>query len=250
ISMKTLLRIDVRKEGSYSRQIADYYQEKWEKKHTGGKVIIRDLADDPVPHLTQETIEAFQESENKPSPTELSESLIQELKSADQLLISSPLYNLALSSTLKAYFDYVTRFGLTFSAQQDGYIGLLSGKSAVVATAKGSVTPSGVTNDFLADYIKAILSFMGIKPIEIIGLEGTALKEAERSQYIAEAKQQTNRLIRNQEEPVWKGPFRKKTNGKLSPSVMDKLKLSQAEMRKLMQTFVRMIFSLWFPDMT
>jgi len=118
--MKTLLRIDAsaRTIGSHSRMIADYCQDKWEETHPQGKIIRRDLASEPIPHLSDDMIEAFQKAGRHPSPaTGLSDSLIQELKAADHLLISSPLYNLTLPSTLKAYFDYVVRSEVTFSMQ-------------------------------------------------------------------------------------------------------------------------------------
>lgn len=208
--MKTLLRIDAstRKNGSHSRMIADYYQKKWSETHSKGGVIIRDLADDPVPHLTADTIEAFHETSNTPSQEEIiSDSLIQELKAADYLLISSPLYNLTLPSTLKAYFDYVTRAGLTFNVQENSYTGLLSGKSAVVITARGGFSIDGIIDDFQTSYLKSILSLIGINPVEIISLEGTSLDESERIQYVKKAKGQIDRLFIQHTQPTWKGTF-------------------------------------------
>ncbi len=208
--MKRLLRIDAsaRKEGSHSRLLADYYQEKWSELHPNGNIIMRDLADDPVPHLTADIIEKFHQTDCTPSrETILSDSLIQELKSVDHLLISSPLYNLTLPSTLKAYFDYVTRADLTFSVQDNQVAALLSDKSAVIITVRGGFSTDGVEDDFQTHYLKAILSFIGIKPVEIISLEGTSLEESERLQHIKKTMNQIDRLFIKQKQPVWKGAF-------------------------------------------
>ena len=50
--MPTLLRIDssLRTEGSHGRALADHAEDLWLRAH-GGRVLRRDLARDPVPHL-------------------------------------------------------------------------------------------------------------------------------------------------------------------------------------------------------
>ncbi|NOY83574.1 MAG: FMN-dependent NADH-azoreductase, partial [Nitrospirae bacterium] len=112
----------------------------WLKTHPQGKIILRDLALNPVPHLTHEMIEAFQAEGKSSSPsTALSHVLIQELRAADHLLIGSPMYNFTLPSTLKAYFDHVVRSGLTFDLEGDQYTGCLEGKIATLITARGGV---------------------------------------------------------------------------------------------------------------
>ncbi len=128
--MKTLLRIDasIRINGSNTRILTDYFQSQWLSNNPGGKVIHRCLASSPLPHVSDQTIKAFQHSDQQSSGRTLSDTLIDELKRADHLLIGRPLYNLTLPSTLKAYFDHIVRPGLTFEVQQGNYRGLLNGK--------------------------------------------------------------------------------------------------------------------------
>src|SRR5438067_3571717 len=71
----------------------------------GGKVIVRDLAKDPVPHLSAERFGAF--LANAPERTaeqqgivEYSDDLIAELKEADTTVIGLPMYNFSVASTL------------------------------------------------------------------------------------------------------------------------------------------------------
>lgn len=182
--MKTLLRIDasVRVEGSFTRLLADYVENTWTEQNPKGKVIYRNLEQNPVPHLKRNTVQEFGTPQDQMSPalsdaTQVSDELITELKQADELLISSPLYNLNVPSGLKAYIDQVTRLGYTFKTDEDGtHQGLLQGKKAYLVLAKGGVyknTPYEAF-DFQEPYLKAILQYMGIEVKTVFSLEGTA----------------------------------------------------------------------------
>lgn len=208
--MKTLLRIDAsaRTLGSHSRGLADHFQALWAQAHPGGRVVGRDLARDPVPHLDEATVAAFQGAERSGAAgsVALSEGLIEELRSVDEVLISSPLYNFALPSTLKAYLDHVVRVGRTVVRKGDGFAGLLSGKSAVVITARGGPAGAASADDFQTPYLRAILDFIGISPVRTVVLDGTA-DEAVRSQRVAAARAQIERIFAAPAEPEWVGPF-------------------------------------------
>lgn len=180
--MKTLLRIDSssRIKGSHSRALADYVEKRWREENPEGKVISRDLVDSQLPHIHNSTIVGFYTplenwSEDATKATALSDMLIAELKAADELLISSPLYNLNIPSNLKAYFDQVVRIGHTFNIDQEGYYGLLENKIAYVVTVKGGVYKDTFMEqyDFQEPYLKAILGHMGIKQTHLFSLEGT-----------------------------------------------------------------------------
>ena len=182
--MQTLLRIDAssRKVDSYSRKLADYIEAKWRSKYPTGRVIYRDLVENNIPHIHNDTIAGFYTPVEKMTKealqaTALSDELIEELKQADELMISSPLYNLTVPSNLKAYIDQVTRVGHTFGTNDDGsFYGLLKGKNAYLALVKGGSykgTPMEAY-DFQGPYLKAILGHMGIAVESIFSLEGTS----------------------------------------------------------------------------
>ncbi len=201
--MKTLLRIDAsaRKQGSHSRELGDYFQNRFIQMNPESRVIQRDLAKDPVPHLDNSTIAAFQGTTNgSKSPSSdlvaLSETLIAELRSADQLLISSPLYNFNVPSPLKAYIDHVVRFDQTFTQNEHGYVGLLSGKSACVVTAQGGSrsTSGGATLDFQGPYLTTILHFMGFDQVDLVALEGTSEDDGGIVDKIKQAHSEIDRL--------------------------------------------------------
>jgi FMN-dependent NADH-azoreductase len=180
--MKKLLRLDCssRISGSHSRELADYFERNWRIANPNGIVISRDLAKQQLPHIQNNTIEGFytpteyMSSENKKA-TALSDELIVELKSANEILISSPLYNLNIPSNLKAYLDQVVRIGHTFNINEKGYYGLLKDKKAYLVTVKGGVYKSTLMGkyDFQEPYLQTILGHMGIKTQVLFSLEGS-----------------------------------------------------------------------------
>lgn len=185
--MKTLLRIDasIRTKGSHSRALADFFVTHCKNTNLGGRVVYRDITKQEIPHLQNKTVETFYTpedhySEENKKAIALSDELIAELKAADQILISSPLYNLNVPSTLKAYFDHVIRSGVTFKVAEDGsYHGLLSNEATYVITTKGSTykgTPMEAL-DYQTPYLKTIFGFIGIELKAIFPLESTAHEE-------------------------------------------------------------------------
>ncbi|WP_298473997.1 NAD(P)H-dependent oxidoreductase [uncultured Maribacter sp.] len=181
--MKKLLRIDCssRITGSHSRELANYFEKKWHLNNPNGIVIRRDLAKHQVPHIQNNTIEGFYTPVAHMTPeskkaTSLSDKLITELKSVDEILISSPLYNLNIPSNLKAYLDQIVRIGHTFSLNESNYYGLIEDKTAYIITSKGGVYKGSPMEqyDFQEPYLQAILGHMGIKTEKIFSLEGTS----------------------------------------------------------------------------
>lgn len=89
------------------------------------QLIIRDLATEPVPHLTAERFTAFITPEAERTPEQqaevaYSDALIDELRTANIIVLGLPMYNLGVPSTLKAYFDHVARAGITFQYTSEG----------------------------------------------------------------------------------------------------------------------------------
>jgi FMN-dependent NADH-azoreductase len=103
--MTHILRIDSssRREGSHSREIADYFQATWLKKYPDDRVIIRDVVKNPAPHIADLTIAGFytppkQQSEAMKKAIALSDELIEELQSADVLLLIKIAIDQAISA--------------------------------------------------------------------------------------------------------------------------------------------------------
>ena len=139
IEMKTLLLIHTSLKGpeSLSSSLAGEYVADWQASNRHGRVVSRDLARNPVPHLTAERFAAFttaadQRSVEQQAVAGYSDELIAELEVADEVLIALPMHNFGIPSTLKAYIDHVARAGVTFRYTAEGPVGLLTCKRAVV----------------------------------------------------------------------------------------------------------------------
>lgn len=166
----------------------------------GGKVIVRDLAKDPVPHLDGERFAAFVARPGERTPAqqaivEYSDRLIGELEAADTIVLGLPMYNFGIPSTLKAYFDHIARADMTFKYTENGSVGLLTGKKAYVFASRG-----GVYGDAHAHttYVRDFLAFIGISEVEFVYAEGLAISPASKAVGLAKARAQIERLNERQ----------------------------------------------------
>lgn len=170
--MNTLLRIDssLRTEGSYSRTLGDYFINQWKVRNPDGIILERDLSRSPMPHMSQQTVDAFFSETPDPESISLSDQLIDELYQSDEILITCPMYNYGIPSSLKAYFDLVIRTKKTFA----GYNipkGLLENKKAYIISSMGGI-PAGTLNP-LESHLTQLLNHMGIIDISYFPLDGT-----------------------------------------------------------------------------
>ena len=168
----------------------------------GGRLIVRDLAKDPVPHLTGERFQAFLAKPEARTPeqqavVDYSDRLIGELKQADAIVIGLPMYNFALPSTLKAYFDHIARAGVTFRYTEKGPAGLLTGKKVTIVVARGGQYGSEHPH---AEYVRDFLAFLGMTDVEFIFAEGLAVSAQSKEAALARARGQIARL--NEREPA------------------------------------------------
>ena len=104
--MKTLLRIDssLRLKNSYSRNAGDNFVRAWKELNPEGSISIREVGTSHIPHLEQEVLEKFYTAGDTSDRLKLSDQLIAELFGCDEILITVPMYNFGIPSSLKAYF--------------------------------------------------------------------------------------------------------------------------------------------------
>ncbi|WP_415921756.1 FMN-dependent NADH-azoreductase [Tateyamaria sp. SN6-1] len=167
----TILHIDssARTEGSVTRDLTAQIVTK-----LGGDVIRRDLKD-ALPQITENWVGAnFTPADDRDDVQRdtlaLSDTLIAELKAADTIVIGLPLYNFGVPASLKAWIDLVARAGVTFKYGENGPVGLLEGKRAVLAVSTGGV-PVGSDYDFATGYMRHVLGFIGITDVEMVAAD-------------------------------------------------------------------------------
>jgi FMN-dependent NADH-azoreductase len=123
-----------------------------------------------------------------------SEQLIQELESADVLLIATPMHNFTVPAALKAWLDHVVRVRRTFDVTPEGKVGLLRDRPVFVAVSSGGRFSGERVRqpDFLTPYLKAVLSIIGLQDVAFFSIEGTAFG----ADAVARARQLTDAVLR------------------------------------------------------
>ncbi len=185
--MSTLLQIkaSIFSGDGQSSQLADRFVRQWQARHPAGRLITRDLAADPVPHLDAARFRAFGTDADDRTPEQqahvaYSDQLIGELQQADALVIGLPMYNFGIPSQLKAYFDHVARAGVTFRYTPNGPQGLLSGTQVTILAARGG-RYEGTPKDTQSRYVRDFLNFIGLTDISFIYAEGLAMGDQQRA---------------------------------------------------------------------
>ena len=191
--MSTLLQIrsSLFSDQGQSSQLADQYIARWQAAHPDGTVVTRDLAANPIPHLTAERFGAFttpaeQRTTEQQAVVAESDALIAELRAADVVVLGLPLYNFGMPSTLKAYIDHIARAGETFRYTANGPEGLLGGRQVRVFAARGGLY-AGTPLDTQSSYLRNFLAFLGITDVEFIYAEGLAMGDEKRKSALSQA---------------------------------------------------------------
>lgn len=198
--MKKLLQIktSIFSDDGQSSRLTDAFVERWQAASIGGQLIIRDFSKDPVPHLTEETFQAFltpeaERDEAQKAAVAYSDKLIEELRTADVVVLGLPMYNFGIPSQLKAYIDHIARAGVTFKYTENGPMGLLDNKKVYVLAARGGLY-KGTPKDTQTQYVTDFLNFIGIKDVEFIYAEGLNLGNEARNKSLDDARQVIQRL--------------------------------------------------------
>lgn len=186
---------------SVSNQVVQDTLTRLQARDPALKVTKRDLGANPVPHLNSNSATALRgdaaANEAQAAARALSDTLIGELKAADTIVIGAPMYNFGIPSTLKAWFDYVLRAGITFRYTETGPVGLLEGKRAIVIESRGGYYSDGAAKslDSQEPHLKTLLGFMGIKDLTFIRAEKLAFGPEARQQALDGTRTQLGQLF-------------------------------------------------------
>jgi FMN-dependent NADH-azoreductase len=177
-----LLHIDssITGHGSASRQLSSAIVGEFTRSTPSLDVVRRDLDADPIPHLDSGSLaEALAGG-----------AVIDEFLGADVVVIGAPMYNFAVPSQLKAWFDRIVVAGKTFRYTETGPVGLAGGKRVIIASSRGGLYGPGApsqANDFQETYLRAILGFVGVEDIEFVRAEGLAFGPDQREAAVRHA---------------------------------------------------------------
>ncbi|TOF42895.1 FMN-dependent NADH-azoreductase [Vibrio parahaemolyticus] len=157
------------------------------------KLTVRDLAANPLPVLDFAVATALRATEDlsqeQQAVVDLSDTLIEEVKAADTLVIAAPMYNFTIPTQLKNWIDLIARAGVTFKYTENGVQGLIEGKKAIVVTTRGGIHKDSPT-DNVTPYLRTVLGFVGITDVEFVYAEALNMGEDAASKGILEAQSQ------------------------------------------------------------
>ncbi|HCE2389722.1 TPA: FMN-dependent NADH-azoreductase [Vibrio parahaemolyticus] len=157
------------------------------------KLTVRDLAANPLPVLDFAVATALRATEDlsqeQQEVVDLSDTLIEEVKAADTLVIAAPMYNFTIPTQLKNWIDLIARAGVTFKYTENGVQGLIEGKKAIVVTTRGGIHKDSPT-DNVTPYLRTVLGFVGITDVEFVYAEALNMGEDAASKGISEAQSQ------------------------------------------------------------
>ncbi len=180
----TVLSIETSPLGDYSvsRKLTAKILLELKFKHPNTNVVTRDLVTSPLPHLDGMTVGAFftppdQRNESQNQAITLSDTCVDELISADVIVIGAPMWNFGIPSSLMAWIDHIVRVGRTFQYGASGPESLLPlGKKVIIASSRGGVYTSGPMQvmDHQEAYLKTALGFIGLHDVSVVRAEGVA----------------------------------------------------------------------------
>lgn len=189
---------------SSSRLVTDKFVQTWVERDPAAQVVRRDLAEEPIPHITFDALSAAVASaragQDSSADAELSSTLIDELRAADVLVIGVPMYNFSIPSSLKCWIDHVAIAGKTFRYTAEGRPeGLLHSKRAFVIASRGGIYESGpmVALNYQDTYLRVFLGFIGIRDVTVIAAERQNMGPAEKSEGLKVAYEQVDMAIQN-----------------------------------------------------
>ncbi|HEY4324643.1 MAG TPA: NAD(P)H-dependent oxidoreductase [Mucilaginibacter sp.] len=187
--MKNLLIINAspRGERSVTRNLTKLFCTKWIETNPDYTVHHREVGQEAIPHVSELWISAASKpaelrTEDEINVLKKSDEYIAELKTADVIVLGTPMYNWSIPSVLKAYLDQVIRANETVRMRPDDpknpYRGLLKDKKVYLLFSRGNAGYEKgeyyAHMNFQTEYLKTVFNIMGLTDIQEIALNGSA----------------------------------------------------------------------------
>lgn len=160
----------------------------------GAEVTYRDLAKEPLGHLSPELLAVGKSPLEQLDPAlrrevERGREALEELLAADVIVIGAPMYNFTVPTQLKAWLDRLAVAGVTFRYTANGPEGLAGGRRVIVASARGSALGEASLVDHQEAYLRTFFRFLGITDLEVVRAEGLGLGPEQRARALEGARE-------------------------------------------------------------
>jgi FMN-dependent NADH-azoreductase len=186
---------------SASRQLSAAIVDQLAKAAPGLDIVYRDLAAEPLSHLSGEHLAARQgavpESPAIQKDIAASQAVLDEFLDADVVVLGAPMYNFGIPSQLKAWIDRIAVAGKTFRYGAAGPEGLAGNKRVIVAISRGGLYGPGMPTaafEHVESYLRGVFGFIGVTNLEIFVAEGLAIGPEQREKAMKGALQAVTEL--------------------------------------------------------
>ena len=186
---------------SASRKLSAAIVDQLTKAAPGLDIISRDLALQPLSHLSGEHLAAAQgavpESPALQKDIAASQAALDEFLAADIVVIGAPMYNFGIPSQLKAWIDRIAVAGKTFRYTANGPEGLAGNKRVIVAVSRGGLYSAGMPAaafEHVESYLRGVFGFLGVTDLEIVVAEGLQTGPDQREKAMSGALQAVTEL--------------------------------------------------------
>lgn len=190
---------------SVSRQLSLELRNGLKAKYPDAQEIYYDVVKEPYPFFTPEVATAWytapaDRDTQQQKIVALSDRLINEIKDADHLIISSPMYNLGIPAQLKTWIDQIVRVNETFKYNADGSsTGLLNPNKTtlyIVSAFGGTYDGDAAAYNMNSQYVGAIMGWLGLTNQKHIMAQGLNMGEDARNKGIKEASAQIQAVLK------------------------------------------------------
>ncbi|WP_142785053.1 FMN-dependent NADH-azoreductase [Changchengzhania lutea] len=175
---KTLIISYTPRDNSNTKKMVDYFIEKNKRKT---RITFLDLTEETPDLLLKENLNLYvnrnfggmELNDEQHKILYKNDKMMNQLLATDFLVLASPMYNMSLPATVKAWVDAVVQAGKTFESTEQGPKGLCENKQALVLMTSGSDfgTEPLKSMNFATPLLTACFGLMGI-PTEAINVFG------------------------------------------------------------------------------
>lgn len=174
------------REESQSSKLAEALIEKIKTQYENSMVTIEDLSKSPPSHLTDLQLKSFFTPEEhltevQKESLKQSDYYVDQLMNNDFIVISFPVWNFSVPSSLKAWIDQIVRVGKTFKYIDSRPQGLIEKKKVFLVSARGGIYPEKLSDapdgpfDYSSLMMKTVLAYIGLSDITELKVNGLAI---------------------------------------------------------------------------
>lgn len=163
-----------------SVKMYDTFVKSYAESNPSDEITELDLFNVELPYYDNQTLTAiyklnqgYELSAEEASTAKLVNGYLDQFLAADKVVFAFPLWNFTVPAQLTTYISYLSQAGKTFKYTEQGPVGLITGKKAVLLHARGGVYSTGPMADIESAlrFVKAAIGLWGIQAEEVI-IEG------------------------------------------------------------------------------